>query len=266
MRTTIKFSILFITLGIFMSSCEISENTDPEQNKIYLDSNGVTIKCEDCNVGDKGIFNGVEYEVVDNQLLRQRRDEGADMTKLCTSLVTDLKEFFLLRIGNDQFELNEFNQPIGNWDVSNVLDMNAMFTFTQFNQPVGDWDVSSVTDMRGMFWQTPFNHPTGDWDVSSVTNMMGIFFITPFNHPIGDWDVGNVTDMESMFFESDFNQPIGDWDVSSVTNMEAMFYDSNFNQNISKWCVTNITSEPLEFSIYAPMIEANKPKWGTCPD
>jgi len=53
--------------------------------------------------------------------------------------------------------------------------------------------------------------------------------------------------------------------VSSVTNMENMFYGSIFNQDISKWCVTKITSEPLDFSIYAPLTEANKPIWGTCP-
>ena len=45
-----------------------------------------------------------------------------------------------------------FNQPIGDWDVSNVTDMSYMFYGHQsFNQPIGDWDVSNVTDMYTMF-------------------------------------------------------------------------------------------------------------------
>ena len=36
-----------------------------------------------------------------------------------------------------------FNQPIGNWDVSNCEDFYNMFEgATSFNQPIGDWDVS----------------------------------------------------------------------------------------------------------------------------
>ena len=32
--------------------------------KIYLDTNGITVKCEGCEVGFKGILNGEEYEVL----------------------------------------------------------------------------------------------------------------------------------------------------------------------------------------------------------
>jgi len=41
-----------------------------------------------------------------------------------------------------------FNQPIGDWDVSNVTNMSLMFYGAHaFNQHIGDWDVSKVTDM-----------------------------------------------------------------------------------------------------------------------
>jgi len=40
---------------------------------------------------------------------------------------------------------------------------------TVFNQPIGDWDVSNVTYMRWMFESAyAFNQPIGDWDVSNV--------------------------------------------------------------------------------------------------
>tara|TARA_B100000767_G_scaffold263627_1_gene277615 strand:- start:441 stop:1163 length:723 start_codon:yes stop_codon:yes gene_type:complete len=107
-----------------------------------------------------------------------------------------------------------------------------------------------------------------NWDVSSVTDMEGAFYNRPeFNADISSWDVSSVTDMSYMFLEaSSFNQDIGNWDTSSVTNMIRMFeFTFSFNQDISSWCVSNIASEPTYFSYNSPLIESNKPIWGTCP-
>ena len=42
---------------------------------------------------------------------------------------------------------SSFNQPIGDWDVSNVSDMRSMFAKNNaFNQDLSNWDVGSVTD------------------------------------------------------------------------------------------------------------------------
>ena len=43
-----------------------------------------------------------------------------------------------------------FNQPIGDWDVSNVTDMQSMFSYAVdypmiFNQDISSWDVGNVT-------------------------------------------------------------------------------------------------------------------------
>jgi len=142
-----------------------------------------------------------------------------------------------------------FNQPIGDWDVSNVTNMKSMFAFVSaesFNQPIGNWDVSNVTNMGYMFANAKsFNQPIGNWDVSNVTNMEKMFTkAKSFNQPIGDWDVSNVTNMGYMFAKAkSFNQPIGDWDVSNVTNMEYMFASAvSFNQPIGDWDVANVTS------------------------
>ena len=55
----------------------------------------------------------------------------------------------------------DFNQPIGNWDVSSVTDMYGMFSdATHFNQDIGNWDVSNVETMARMFEATNFNQDT----------------------------------------------------------------------------------------------------------
>ena len=46
--------------------------------------------------------------------------------------------------------------------------MGGMFRHaTSFNQPLNDWDVSNVTDMEQMFLDaTSFNQPLNNWNVS----------------------------------------------------------------------------------------------------
>ena len=82
--------------------------------------------------------------------------------------------------------------------------MGGMFRESPFNQPIGDWNVSAVTNMEGLFFMaSSFNQPIGDWNVSAVTNMQSLFGGTPFNQPIGNWDVSSVTNMVGMFSETD---------------------------------------------------------------
>ena len=81
-------------------------------------------------------------------------------------------------------EANEFNGDIGDWDVSNVTNMQNMFNgaFT-FNQDIGDWNVSNVTIMTSMFlFATEFvDQNIGRWDVSQVTDMGGMFGFVPLS-------------------------------------------------------------------------------------
>ncbi len=49
------------------------------------------------------------------------------------------------------FRACSFNQPLNDWDVSNVTEMRGMFCETNaFNQQLDKWDVSEMTDMREM--------------------------------------------------------------------------------------------------------------------
>lgn len=105
----------------------------------------------------------------------------------------------------------DFNQPIGNWDTSNVTSMYRMFagalesgnriTTTIFNQDISHWDTSNVRSMGQMFFlATAFNKDIGNWNTSKVINMAYMFYgATSFNQPLrtngNKWNVSNVTDM-----------------------------------------------------------------------
>lgn len=233
-------------------------------NTFFLAENGITIKCPTAEVGEKGMVDGVEYEAVDRELLDQRINEEVDLTKICTSLVTDMSDLFWKNetfnqaIGNwdvgsvinmsSMFSVATlFNQSLENWNVSNVMNMEGMFhAASSFNQTIEEWNVSNVTNMKGMFSGAEnFNQPIGNWDISNVSNMSNMFQrARKFNREITGWNVSNVTEMVAIFYEANsFNQPIGSWNVGKVTNMNLMFYEANsFNQPIGEWDVSDVRS------------------------
>ena len=219
-------------------------------NPFFVGANGVTIILkEGYGVGTTGKadgdVSGQTYTAVSEAQLRAMDRTTDDFTIVCTSLVTDMNNLFLGGLGGA-----DFNQNIGNWDVSNVTNMNGMFSALAdaniFNQNISNWNVSNVTDMSVMF--------------SSAS---------AFNQDIGNWDVSSVTNMSNMFAGANsFNQDIGNWGTSNVTTMSLMFTDATvFNQNLSGWCVTNIASEPSNFDLGATawVLADSRPVWGTCP-
>jgi len=162
-------------------------NESYQESNIYIDKNGVTIKAEPwTKVGDKGIIDGVEYTIVDEVTLRQMVANEQDVTKVVTSKITNFERLFSNK--------TEFNQSIGNWDVSNVTNMYDTFYGTKFNQDISNWDVSNVRLMQGTFAKSQFNQPIGDWDISNVNNMRYMFWdASTFNQDLSNWCVTNFT-------------------------------------------------------------------------
>ena len=204
----------------------------------FLDSNGC-LNCLALNVGDYFEWNGDTMLVVDRSMLDSLVLLHDDLSKVCVSHITDMKD--ALR------GLFWFNTAIGNWDVSNVTDMTNMFWGARkFNQDIGNWNVGNVTRMSRMFKSA-----------------------SAFNSAIGNWEVSKVERFREMFRNADaFNQAIGAWDVSNVLNaaqMQSMFRSADqFSQNLSNWCVTNVSSKPVGFDANSPLLSSQLPLWGTC--
>ncbi len=127
-----------------------------------LDEQGI-LTCESTAVGDTATVYGNVYIAVDRVMLDSLIAADSDPLYVCTSHVDDMQSLFQ----NKQ----NFNQDIGNWDVSNVTEMNHMFfNSTSFNQDIGNWDVSKVTGMFTMFsGATSFNQNLTNWCVPLVT-------------------------------------------------------------------------------------------------
>ena len=124
------------SLVLFTNCGEDSDDVaaDADSDFIYLDENGVTVKAsENAVIGENYELNGVNYFVVDKELLFQMIADEEDVTKVITSRITDMEGIFLLATA--------FNQDISSWDVSNVIRMNSMFySAKSFNQDISSWD------------------------------------------------------------------------------------------------------------------------------
>ena len=251
----------FLLLGSFFVG-EFESNGQT----FFLDSNGVTVKCEDCEPGDQGEVNGILYTAADrswfdNNLIANYYGFGQPLSTICTTLMDDMSHLFP----------NDFScQMIGNgnmahWDVSNVTDMSNMFSTASGpyegygceidslnSEGLKYWDVSNVINMSNMFngvSLSPCPNSIMGWDVSNVIDMSGMFlnfywgcggywyqvngydtgdYITIPQLDLGEWDVSSVTSMVAMFREcSTCLFGHENWDVSNVLDMSNMFNSSD---------------------------------------
>ena len=170
--------LLFIPL-VFSCSNESSEDSTNEDTPFFLAPNGVTIKARDwVKPGTTSILNGIVYTAVDKEMLIKMNNERKDLSKVVTTLITDMSMLFYPPTDSnfdgvlnyyDSFN-HAFNQNIRSWDLSNVTDMSFMFySARDFNQDIGLWDVSNVKNMDGLFVFTEFfNQDLTNWCVEKI--------------------------------------------------------------------------------------------------
>ena len=104
------------------------------------------------------------------------------------------------------FEAFSFNQPIDNWNTSNVTDMSHMFYRDEsFNQPINVWNTSKISDISFMFaCAESFNQPLDYWDTSSVTDISYILKVLAL--VASKFKNTNGTDYANSWLRSRYNQ------------------------------------------------------------
>lgn len=177
----------------------ISCTTPENPYDAFFNSNGC-LECDNYQAGYSFLMDGVTYKVADRNILWYAILERDDLTKYCTSKISDMSGLFWF--SSSGFD---FNQDISSWDVSNVCCMDNMFYgVTSFNQDISNWDVSNVAWMDDMFKDAPdFNQDLSIWDVSAVTKMEGMFNgATAFNQDLTQWCVLNIDTIPQDFSTS----------------------------------------------------------------
>ena len=101
-----------------------------------------------------------------------------------------VKDYLSSYVKDKRFIILKYGE-IGDWDVSNVTNMDDLFPYMSkgaesFNQPLNNWNVSKVTDMMLMFTRArSFNRPLNNWNVSKVETMFAMFDdATSLNQPL----------------------------------------------------------------------------------
>jgi surface protein len=148
----------------------------------------------------------------------------ASMFRNCTNFNQDIGAWDVSNVTGFAFMFlgtpfnNNGSTSINNWDTSGCTgSMGHMFR-CPFNQPIGNWNVSNVKSMDNMFnGNTVFNQDIGSWDVSSVTNMTSMLNnADAFDQDIGSWNVSNVTNFTNfMLNKTNLNY--------SATNLDSIY-------------------------------------------
>lgn len=170
-----------------------------------------------------------------------------------TSLIIDMSYLFYFdeydvhyfeQYEDNYHKLNEFNDDISNWDVSNVTDMSFMFkNCNSFNKSLYNWNVSNVINMEEMFYKAiSFNQPLNLWNVSNVINMKNMFNSTiKFNQDINNWNIIKVCDYRYIFDYcpiKTINKPNFFHLNSSSSNDDISCIIMNSN-DISSYCISD---------------------------
>jgi len=180
---------------------------------------------------------------------------------------------------NDALDVAErFNEEIGAWDTSNVVNMGGMLRGAKaFDKKISDWDTSKVTNMERMFAQAAVfkqdintkgekDKPSSAWDVSKVTNMNYMFQdAKAFKTDLSKWDVKKVKKMNGMFAGATAFEGTGlnSWETPELDDMGGTFKDTlNFNKDISSWDVSKVTFMKETF-MKAITFDQDLSKWAT---
>lgn len=199
--------------------------------------------------------------------------------------VTPISDFHAVFLSNHQtiassvdeemfFNKTYFHEDIGDWDMSNALEMEEMLRGAKnlsSKWGIQHWNTSTMSSLKALFMDTNWTEPLldlGTWDVSRVETMNQLFrwstvsianisgwntgkvqhigqlaeLAESFNDDISGWETHNVVFMYRAFKgATSFQGDLSKWNTSSVVKMEWAFAEaSSFNSDLSRWDVSRV--------------------------
>ena len=195
MKNILYFFLFAILLGCGVKADYYDADGNPiDENPIYLDDNGVTVKAKDwAEVNFIGKLNGVSYIIVDSLGLRKmsqgtfKIDFFDGELQPCTSRITNMNTMFMFK---DTFDKDSYKENFV-IDYENAATMDDAIKNSKFTATVTvggvEQDIRNVADFSS-------------FDVSNVTSMDYMFFFQDLPvHDFSYWDVSNVVSMKGMF-------------------------------------------------------------------
>lgn len=106
-----------------------------------------------------------------------------------------------------------------------ITEFLGTFWGEDFNQPIGSWDMSNATTIQWMFHSSSFNQPIGGWELHNVENASWVFDgAYNFNQPIGTWQLRSCVDADGMLYDaSAFDQDLSGMCVPLLTSKPEYF-------------------------------------------
>ena len=181
---------------------------------------------------------------------------------------------------------HNFNQDIGDWNLSGLTRMTEMFMdAVSFNNGgssnINNLNLPNVNRMNGLFSRSlstlsamTFNQNIGDWllNANFVDDISGMFensdaFNNGGSSDINNWNISNITVIDNLFNgATSFNQNIGNWDISGLNDLKSMFknatsFDNGGSPDINNWDTTNITNM---FDMFKDATSFNQDLSGWC--
>ena len=247
--------VIFVIFTVFVLMIQPSDFcTDPfcdefnmelDENPVYLDSNGVTVKAKDwAKIGYVGEIDGLRYEIVDLEGLKHYASYGK-------YLVTEDNKFgkdFLYKDPRKGFEgiigingrKHKEGDPLMFPCTSLITDMTGAFAarnnIDTEEGPVTTTNLDKI--VANAIAGGSVNAIKGEITSSYTPNT----FLYMFDK-MSTFDVSNVTNMKNLFQERGFskNEIRGDWIYSSVG------YYLGY-PDLSNWDIRNVDEETLQMS------------------
>ncbi|MCV6607385.1 MAG: BspA family leucine-rich repeat surface protein, partial [Campylobacterales bacterium] len=154
-------------------------------NDFYLSNNGLTIKCENANLGDTGTVGSTTYKKISNLSELNINGGSVDASIACTSGITDISRWFLGK--------NSFNKDISHWDTSSVTDMTEMFKNSSFNQDISLWSTPKILSK-------PTNFDTNS-PFENQNNLQPQWGYNIFGNHFSDENLTGTTDKDIFYLD-----------------------------------------------------------------